>query len=38
MSKLNKTQKKLLKTIDSIKFKKQIKKQFLISNKEKYEK
>jgi len=36
MSKLNKSQKKFLKTIDSIKTKKQIKKQFKISNKEEY--
>jgi len=35
MAKLNKTQKKLLKTIDSIKLKKQIKKAFIVSNKEK---
>jgi len=36
MSKLNKTQKKLLKKIDSIKLKKQIKKAFIVSNKENY--
>jgi len=34
MSKLNKFQKKFLKTIDSVKTKKQIKKQFKISNKD----